>query len=147
MATPKKHHNNTTIPETNSEIFLEFADGESTLSLEELKNKYPQSVIEAYTYVTNHGVYGPYRLEGVSLLDLIPETFSNWSEVEVISADNFANTLSKAELIAAKEPAMLYYLSDGKSLDSKHGPIRLVVPSETDNAIRQIKWVKQIKYS
>jgi DMSO/TMAO reductase YedYZ molybdopterin-dependent catalytic subunit len=147
MKTPKKHHNNTTIPETNSDIYLELATKESKLSLEDLMTKYPQSVIEAYTYVTNHGVHGPYRLEGVSLLDLIPEMFAAWSSVEVISADGFANTLSKAELLAAKEPAMLYYLSDGKSLEPKHGPIRLVVPSETNNAIRQIKWVKRIQFS
>lgn len=147
MKTPKKHHNNTTIPETSASIYLALVAEETKLSLDDLKKNYPQSVIEAYTYVTNHGTFGPYRLEGVSLLDLIPESLTDWSEIKVIGADGFSNTLTRAELSEAKEPAMLYYLRDGQALEPQHGPIRLVVPTETDNAIRQIKWVQRVKCS
>ncbi|MCA9838979.1 MAG: molybdopterin-dependent oxidoreductase [Trueperaceae bacterium] len=143
----EKHHNNTTPPSANTDIIIDLPDNEHHLRLENLIEDYPQSVIEGYTYVTNHGVHGPHRLEGVSLLDLIPETLVDWQTIEVISTDGFSNTLSKEELLSAKEPIMLYHSIGGERLEHKHGLVRLVVPTETDNALRQIKWVKRIVVS
>jgi len=143
---PHKHSNNTTAPKGNTNITINKTNGSSLdLSLEQLKTNYPQSVIPAYTYVTDHGVHGPYRLEGVSLKDLITQENKNdWSEVEVLSADGFGNRISKEEILVETDPIMLYYKSNDKMLERKHGLVRLVVPTEIDNALRQIKWVKTI---
>ncbi len=143
---PHKHSNNTTAPEGNINIILHKTDGSSVeLSLEQLQMNYPTSIIPAYTYVTDHGVHGPYKLEGVSLKDLVSkEVKTAWSELEVLSADGFGNRLSKEEVLAEGDPIMLYFKTDGELLAKQHGLLRLVVPSETDNALRQIKWVKTI---
>lgn len=143
---PHKHSNNTTPPRGNSNITLYNTDSSSVeLSLEQLQMNYPPSIIPAYTYVTDHGVHGPYKLEGVSLKDLITkEVKTPWSELEVLSADGFGNRLSKEEIFAKGDPIMLYFKTDGEMLTKQHGLVRLVVPSETDNALRQIKWVKTI---
>lgn len=143
---PHKHHNNTTAPDSNTNIQLNTPKGKTIeITLEQLQTNYPTSIIPAYTYVTDHGVHGPYRLEGVSLKDLIAkENISDWSEVEVLSADGFGNRIAKDEVLAAGDPIMLYYKTDDDMLSKQHGLVRLVVPTETDNALRQIKWVKTI---
>jgi hypothetical protein len=41
-------------------------------------------------------------------------------------------------------PALLAYLLDGKPLTRAQGLVRLVVPSETDDALRQVKWLATI---
>ena len=141
---PHKHHNNTTPPEGNTNITINKPDGTSIeVSLEQLQNNYPLSIIPAYTYVTDHGVHGPYRLEGVSLKDLLA-SMHDWSEVEVLSGDGFGNRITKAEVLDKGDPIMLYFKTDNELLERKHGLIRLVVPAETDNALRQIKWVKTV---
>lgn len=142
---PERHHNTTTPPDADETLFLSWNGGSLKLSLPELKT-YPQTNY-AYSYVTNHGNHGPYQLTGVSLRDLITaEVMADWSEVTVLSADGFGNRLSRDEVLT-QPPPMLYYLSDGGLLSRQNGLIRLVVPSEIDNALRQIKWVREVQVS
>jgi len=57
------------------------------IGVEDLKNDYPHSTIKSYTYQTDHGRHGPYKLEGVSLVDLIDQHLgseSHWTQVEDI---------------------------------------------------------------
>lgn len=144
---PQKHHNNTKVPEETTDITLETLAGHrQIITLEQLMRDYPVSVMPAYSYVTNHGIHGPYRLEGVQLLDLLKQRISgSWTGVEVLSADGFGNYVHKEELEQAQEPIMLYFKINGEILKKKQGLVRLLVPSETDNALRQIKWVKRLR--
>ena len=144
---PHSHDNNPTPPDDDTTIHLhDPAGNQISIPLDRLHTDYAQSVIPAYTYTTDHGRHGPYRLEGVRLLDLINQNLNlPWNQVEVISADGFGNHLLRSELASdGEEPVLLCTRSNGEPLTRQHGLVRLVVPSETDNALRQIKWVRKI---
>ena len=85
----------------------------------------------------------------MTLLDFIqsqiPST-THWSEVEVISADGFGNRVFIEELLEPDPagPTLLSYLMDGQPLTRPQGLIRMIVPSEKDDALRQVKWVGKI---
>jgi hypothetical protein len=49
--------------------------------------------------------------------------------------------------VDSAEPIILVYESDGVRLTRQQGLVRLIVPSERDNALRQIKWVAYIAVS
>jgi DMSO/TMAO reductase YedYZ molybdopterin-dependent catalytic subunit len=70
----------------------------------------------------------------------------SWTEVEVISADGFGNRVLAEELHQPDPagPALLAYLLDGQPLTREQGLVRMVVPSEKDDALRQVKWVGRI---
>ena len=148
---PHSHDNNVQPPDADPTIRLTLLTGESiSLTLDQLKTKYPQSAIPSYQYSTDHGMHGPYRLVGVALGDLVwahIDSVAEWTEVEVISADQFGNRVFAEELAPGlkEDPILLCYESNGTLLSRQHGLVRLVVPSETDNALRQIKWVREIR--
>ena len=140
---PEAHHNNTDVPDADETLYLTWSEGKLELTLATLKT-YPQTEYE-YSYTTDHGDHGPHLLQGVSLRDLVTkEVAGDWLELKVLSADGFGNRLSRYEVFADKPP-MLYYLTDGEPLSRQQGLVRLVVPSETDNALRQIKWVREVR--
>lgn len=144
---PHSHDNNPSPPDNDTAIrLIDPAGKQNIIPLGKLLKDYPQWTIPTYTYTTDHGQHGPYRLEGVRLLDLIDQNLDlPWNQVEVVSADGFGNHLLRSELAPPKEdPVLLCTRSNGEQLQRQHGLVRLVVPSETDNALRQIKWVRQI---
>jgi DMSO/TMAO reductase YedYZ molybdopterin-dependent catalytic subunit len=86
---------------------------------------------------------------GVALIDLVESVISaetEWSQVEVISGDGFGNRIYAHELRTptARGSILLCLTSNGRPLSRAHGLVRLIVPSEIDNALRQIKWVRHI---
>ena len=142
---PHSHDNNVIIPDDPVTLLLTIGDLTlHEISLEALA-RYPQSSL-IYRYTTDHGPQGPYTLSGVALEDIIPAGFTeSLHEVEAISADGFGNRIDSAEIFDRDKRILLCTHSDGEPLSRQHGLIRLVVPSETDNALRQIKWVKTIR--
>ena len=145
------HHNNIAVPE-NYEGGLDLVLPDGTvrlLSLTALRSNYPTADIPAYRYTTDHGQHGPYRLTGVALRDLLAAELSpqtDWEQAEVISVDGYGNRVWASETADLTHgPILLCWLCDGRELTPQQGRIRLVVPSETDNALRQIKWVKTIR--
>lgn len=145
---PHSHANNATPPDDVTTFELNLLNQETIqIAIDELQTKYPVSVIESYTYQTDHGKHGPYKLEGVSLVDLLEHYLIHdlvWTQVEVLSADGFGNRIYKDELLASQEPILLCFKSNDEALTRGHGLVRLVVPFETDNALRQVKWVRTI---
>ncbi len=142
---PHSHDNNVVIPGDDPTLTL--FHGESLLAHYTLADlaALPQSSL-TYSYTTDHGPHGPYELSGVALRGLISaEIASALTEIEVISADGFGNRIFANELADTSGPILLCTHSDGAPLSRQHGLIRLVVPSETDNALRQIKWVQTIR--
>ena len=68
-----------------------------------------------------------------------------WQYVDLISADGFGTRLTPADLAAAGDrPVLLAYTLDGAPLTREQGLVRLIVPSETDDALRQVKWLATI---
>ena len=142
---PHSHDNNSEPPHDDPNILLILPTLEMvTLTLADLADMPRTSV--PYEYTTDHGKHGPYQLEGVTLVDLMARYWPGpFASVEVRSADGFGNRLFPDELLGGgHNPPLLCDISDGEQLSRQNGLVRLVVPSETDNALRQIKWVATI---
>ncbi len=145
---PHSHDNNIQPPSADTHIVLTTPAVTRTLTVADLQTL-PQTNI-TYSYTTDHGPHGPYHLQGVSLRDLLAAYGEcdrcDVSHFEIISADGFGNRIEAAELdpAAPHDPVLLCLSADGRPLTLANGLVRLVVPSETDNALRQIKWVRQI---
>lgn len=68
-----------------------------------------------------------------------------WQYVDLVSADGFGTRLTPADLAAATDrPVLLAYILDGAPLTREQGLVRLIVPTETDDALRQVKWLATI---
>jgi DMSO/TMAO reductase YedYZ molybdopterin-dependent catalytic subunit len=98
---------------------------------------------------TGHGTSGPFTFGGVRLWDLLASLWGSqaaWRQVDVISADGFGTRIARAELTApTNRPILLAYMLDGAPLTRAQGLVRLIVPSETDDALRQVKWVAELR--
>jgi DMSO/TMAO reductase YedYZ molybdopterin-dependent catalytic subunit len=145
---PHAHDPNPDPPSADPAFVLRAGEQEWLLSPDVLR-RLPRLRIPDCTIVsTGHGASGPFVFEGVSLLVLIRAYAHDtaWSAVEVVSADGFGTRLSRAEL-EAEPPARCCLLAltiDGRPLTRAEGLVRLVVPSETDDALRQVKWIGRI---
>ena len=108
----------------------------------------PATVLNAcFIQSTGHPSSGPFRFSGVRLLDLIRHAGSDTSmlqRVEVVSVDGFGVRLSRAEL--ESDPRILLALTiEDRPLARDAGLVRLIVPSETTEALKQVKWVRTIE--
>jgi DMSO/TMAO reductase YedYZ molybdopterin-dependent catalytic subunit len=73
-----------------------------------------------------------------------------WQHVDVLSADGFGTRVHPHDLEDAPDagnerPILLAYRMDGALLSRRQGLVRLVVPSEVDDALRQVKWVAAVR--
>lgn len=121
----------------------------STVSVDGLLGLLQTTLTDCYIVSTGHGSSGPFVFRGPTLLALIQANLSadsTWSQVEVISADGFGTRLMADELHTPDPagPIILAISMDGQPLTRQQGLIRLIVPSETDDALRQVKWVGQV---
>jgi DMSO/TMAO reductase YedYZ molybdopterin-dependent catalytic subunit len=146
---PHSHDPNPEPPSADPTFWLALPGrSELPITLETLKRA-PRTAVPDCTIVsTGHGVSGPFTFSGVSLLDLI-NTYETdgCSQVEVVSADGFGNRIA-AEELHRPTPAGPILLADevnGRPLKRSEGLVRLIVPSEQDDALRQVKWVARIR--
>ncbi|MCA9956248.1 MAG: molybdopterin-dependent oxidoreductase [Anaerolineales bacterium] len=106
------------------------------------------SISDCYIVSTGHGTSGPFTFTGATLLAVV-EAFCHapWSEVEVVSADGFGNRIYASELHKPDPagPILLAYAMDDQPLSRAQGLVRLIVPSERDDALRQVKWVGEVR--
>ncbi|MCB0062004.1 MAG: molybdopterin-dependent oxidoreductase [Caldilineaceae bacterium] len=98
---------------------------------------------------TGHGTSGPFTFTGVRLLDFLQEVIAtglHWQAVDVISSDGFGTRLTQDELRndPPDRPSLLAYSLDGHALTREQGLVRLIVPTETDDALKQVKWVAEL---
>ena len=70
-----------------------------------------------------------------------------WRHVDVVSADGFGTRLLPGDLAdpPSGRPPLLAYALDGAPLTREQGLVRLIVPAEVDDALRQVKWVDAIR--
>lgn len=146
---PHSHDPNPEPPTDDPTFTLRVPSGERTaVSVRDLRALPTTRVPGCYIVSTGHGTSGPFTFGGVRLLDLIAHYVAEpWSEVEVVSADGFGNRVYREELENADPagPILLAHTIDGEPMDREEGLVRLIVPSEKDDALRQVKWVGQVK--
>lgn len=105
-----------------------------------------------YIVSTGHGRSGPFAFAGTPLYlfihHLLPNP-TNWSWVAIKSADGFGTSLRRVELqaVATSRPVLLSDQINGQQMSRAEGRVRLIVPYETDDALKQVKWVKEIRVS
>jgi DMSO/TMAO reductase YedYZ molybdopterin-dependent catalytic subunit len=105
---------------------------------------------DSYIVSTGHGTSGPFNFGGIPLRSLLTHPaglFPNYDHVEVISADGFGTRIYRSELEKGdglSRPVLLAWILDGLPMSREQGAVRLVVPTETDDALRQVKWIGRI---
>ena len=151
------HDPNPAPPSTDATITLRVPSGdENTLAVDDLRALPTTTARGCYIVSTGHGTSGPFDFAGVHLRDLLAahnlldgSSQSAWQHVDVISADGFGNRVQRAELAAdtTGEPTLvlLAHTLDGAPMPRTEGLVRLIVPSETDDALRQVKWIARIE--
>ncbi|MCI0396069.1 MAG: molybdopterin-dependent oxidoreductase, partial [Chloroflexi bacterium] len=137
-------------PSADPDFILALPDGrEERIRPDRLRTLPFTAVPNCFVVSTGHGTSGPFTFGGVTLLEFIYALAGReaaWSQVEVISADGFGTGILAGEL-AHPDPAgpiLLSYTLDGRPMTRQEGLVRLIVPNEKDDALRQVKWVGRI---
>ena len=148
---PHSHDPNPEPPTADPTLKLTTPEGAQHLvTVEELQGDYTAVTIpNCYIVSTGHGTSGPFAFTGVRLLDLVQHYAGghSWRQVEVVSADGFGNRVLVAELYEPDPagPILLAYRLDNVLLTRQQGLVRMIVPSEKDDALRQVKWVDVVR--
>lgn len=106
-------------------------------------------VSDCYIVSTGHGTSGPFTFAGVRLQDFLAHVLAqntSWLYLDVISGDGFGTRLTAADLAqeTGQRPSLLAHTLNEQPLTREKGLVRLIVPTEIDDALRQVKWVAQI---
>ena len=145
---PHSHEPNPAPPSADPAFALVLPDGRSqTITVHDLQQLPATSVPNCYIVSTGHGTSGPFTFRGTTLLAFVTHyCAASWTEVEVVSADGFGNRVLAGELHQPDlaGPILLAYQMDGQPLTRTQGLVRLIVPSERDDALRQVKWVGRV---
>ena len=148
---PHSHEPNPEPPTAVPTITLVTPDEQTFLvTVEMLMEAYTAVTVgNCYIVSTGHGTSGPFAFTGVRLLDVVQRYMgeNDWSQVEVVSADGFGNRVMAAELYAPDPagPIVLAYVLNDELLTREQGLVRMIVPSEKDDALRQVKWVEVVR--
>jgi DMSO/TMAO reductase YedYZ molybdopterin-dependent catalytic subunit len=146
---PHSHEPNPLPPSADATFELMLPNGRSqTITVADLQSLPSVSIHNCYIVSTGHGTSGPFTFTGTTLLTFITHFCPQpWSQVEVVSADGFGNRVL-AEELHNPDPAgliLLAYGMDGQPLGREQGLVRMIVPSERDDALRQVKWIGEIR--
>jgi len=145
------HDPNPAPPSEDPTFVVQQPDGiERTIRVEDLMRLPLTQVPDCWIVSTGHGRSGPFTFAGVRLADLLNSVLSpavTWQQVDVISADGFGTRLFAPEVLdrTLTRPILLSYAVNGVPMTRAQGLARLIVPSETDDALRQVKWVGRIE--
>lgn len=144
---PHAHEPNPEAPSADASIVLHLEGREVRLTPEML-HALPQITVPNCRIVsTGHGISGPFTFGGIALWEIVNSySGSPWTTVDIISADGFRTRVTAAELVPATPRPILLALSlDGRPLSRAEGLVRLIVPGEVDDALRQVKWISEIR--
>ncbi|MFO7634271.1 MAG: molybdopterin-dependent oxidoreductase [Caldilinea sp.] len=144
------HEPNPAPPRGDGAITFVLPDGsEERLPVDFLRSLPYTTVADCYIVSTGHGTSGPFIFGGVTLRELLAALLPaglEWRYVDVISGDGFGVRLQPEEVQAAPagRPVLLACTLDGATLTRRAGLVRLIVPSEIDDALKQVKWIERI---
>lgn len=142
------HEPNPAPPSSDTTLQLVQPDGtQIVIAVANLVELPQQSIDDCYIVSTGHGTSGPFRFEGVTLANLLTAAgIAAWEHADVISADGFGTRIHRNEIdIQSARPILLALACNGERLTREQGLVRLIVPSESDDALRQVKWVARIE--
>lgn len=145
---PHSHDPNPTPPGDDAGFTLRWANWETALTPDDLAAMPLAFIANCYIVSTGHPMSGPFVFRGVPLLAMVEHYVNNsWEAVDVISADGFWARLTADELRneETERPSLLALEMDGDPLTRAAGLVRLIVPGETNDALRQVKWVSEIR--
>jgi DMSO/TMAO reductase YedYZ molybdopterin-dependent catalytic subunit len=122
-------------------------DGRETALTPDDLARLPQTVVAACMIAsTGHPASGPFTFSGVRLADLFAaQEIAAWQFADVVSGDGFGTRVHAPEAQTAAPPILLATSIDGAPLRRDQGLVRLIVPAETGDALRQVKWVARIE--
>lgn len=135
-------------PETHFTVQLP-NDHVSTWDVADLQQLPTTTVADCYIVSTGHGTSGPFTFAGVRLQDFLVQVLGKngeWQRLDVISSDGFGTRLTVSDLAqeSVDRPSLLAHTLNDQPLTRAQGLIRLIVPTEIDDALRQVKWVARI---
>lgn len=145
------HDPNPEPPSGDASIVAHLADGHSIrLDVAALRALRYHEIRDCYIVSTGHGTSGPFAFGGATLADLLAHLLPDedaWRHVDIVSGDGFGTRLTPADLAEAPagRPPLLAYTVDGTAMAREAGLVRLVVPAETDDALKQVKWIARIE--
>lgn len=140
------HEPNPEPPNTDAMLTLVRPDGhEVTVTPDDLA-RLPQTTTACKIAATGHPASGPFTFGGVRLIDLLSAYgIATWEAAHVLSGDGFGAYLTAQEARTDTHPILLATTLDGAPLTRRQGLVRLIVPLETGDALRQVKWVARIE--
>ncbi len=146
---PHSHDPNPEPPSSDAAFTVRWPNGESVYTPADLQQFPALTLSNCFIVSTGHGTSGPFSFSGVPLLTLIEHVLGPqpvWTEVSVVSGDGFGVRLYRQEVVSLPptRPALLAYSLDGRTLTRSEGLVRLIEPNETDDALRQVKWIARI---
>jgi len=144
---PHVHEPNPKPPAADPTLILARPDGSHAhITVDALAALPQQTAHDCYIVSTGHGTSGPFRFTGVTLTDLLTaQGVTAWEYADVISADGFGTRVQQAEIPTITRPILLALACDDLPLTREQGLVRLIVPHEDDDALRQVKWVARIE--
>ena len=144
---PHAHDSNPTPPDDDASFEIVLSDFRRRVTVEALRALPDHTLRGAVIASTGHPSSGPFDLSGVTLKTLIAAYApGDWVAALVVSGDGFGTRVLADEWLGERErPILLAHTVDGRPLTRAAGLVRLIVPSEMDEALRQIKWVAEIR--
>lgn len=144
---PHAHDPNPLPPSADPAIVLIAWGREHRISVSNLQSMRQATVDNCTIFSTGHPASGPFTFDGVPLRDLIEHYVNeNWTEVDVLSGDGFGARITADELRqGATRPILLALTINERPMSRAEGLVRLIVPRESDDALRQVKWVCEIR--
>ena len=141
------HDSNPTPPDDDASFEVVLPDARRRLTVEALRALPGHTLRGAVIASTGHPSSGPFDLSGVTLKTLLAAYApGDWVAALVSSGDGFSTRVLAAEWQSeTARPILLAHTVDGRPLTRAAGLVRLIVPSETDEALRQIKWVAEVR--
>ncbi|MBX3053491.1 MAG: molybdopterin-dependent oxidoreductase [Caldilineaceae bacterium] len=145
---PHSHDPNPAPPSESPDFLLLLPDGgQQNITPDDLYGLPPTTLTDCFIVSTGHGTSGPFAFTGVALAGFVARYWPGpWAQAEIISADGFGTRLSAADVAeATARPILLAHTIDGQPLSRAAGLVRLIVPSETDDALKQVKWIGEMR--
>lgn len=140
------HEPNLTPPVGDGSFAVTAVGSQTTITVEQLRTLPFTEIADCFIISTGHGVSGPFVFGGVLLADFLMQLLpvgQPWRIVDIVSVDGFGARLTPADL-AVHRPPLLAWQIDHAAMSRKQGLVRLIVPGEVDDALRQVKWIGQI---